>query len=452
MEKRKETHKKVPLLNKLAYGIGTGGGCVFNQIAAAFLLNYYTDTALIGAGAIATMFLVCRIFDGVSDFLMGGIVDKTHTKWGKARPWLIASAPLTLLGIVLLMNVPSGLGETGKLVYAYITYIFMNCIVYTIYGIANTALLPLMTRDREDSTMLATFSALGNNLIGMLAGVAITPLVTNFGWTVSSFVLGAVACVLILVSGLLNHEIGTGDDKTPAPETVPMSQQLPAVLKNRYFWLLMLIGVFSLMMNANAIGAQMYYCQIVLNNPMFMSVLMTAGQLPGIIILFAMPAISKKWSKQAFLGMGAVLLIIGFAITGLAGSNTTLVVVGTVIRAFGAGPLLSAVFALVPDVVAYGYWKTGVHSEGLISSAQSIGSKVGIGIGSALTGWILAGVGYVGGPEAVVTDSIVSAVRFDYTWLGAILGVAILVVVLLLNVEKYAPQYMSAMDGEHPGK
>ena len=185
-----ESKKKVPTLNKVAYGIGTGGGCIFNQIAAAFLLNYYTDTVLIGAGAIATMFLVCRIFDGVTDLVMGGIVDKTSSRLGKARPWLIASAPLTLLGIVLLMNVPAGLGETGKLAYAYITYIFMNCIVYTIYGISNTALLPLMTHDKNESTMLATFSALGNNIIGLLAGSLITPLVLNFGWKTSSVILG----------------------------------------------------------------------------------------------------------------------------------------------------------------------------------------------------------------------------------------------------------------------
>lgn len=222
--------KKVPLLNKVAYGVGTGGGCVFNQIAAAFLLNYYTDTALIGAGAIATMFLVCRIFDGVTDLVMGGIVDKTSTRWGKARPWLIASAPLTLLGIVLLMNVPLGLSDSGKLVYAYITYIFMNCIVYTIYGISNTALLPLMTHDSEESTMLATFSAVGNNLIGLVAGSAITPLVLNFGWKISSVVLGAVACVLILFSALINKEVDVEEDG-PMKETLPMSQQLPAVLK-----------------------------------------------------------------------------------------------------------------------------------------------------------------------------------------------------------------------------
>lgn len=432
--------KKVPLLNKVAYGVGTGGGCVFNQIAAAFLLNYYTDTALIGAGAIATMFLVCRIFDGVTDLIMGGIVDKTSTRWGKARPWLIASAPLTLLGIVLLMNVPLGLSDSGKLVYAYITYIFMNCIVYTIYGISNTALLPLMTHDSEESTMLATFSAVGNNLIGLIAGSAITPLVLNFGWKISSVVLGAVACVLILFSALINKEVDVEEDGSMG-ETLPMSQQLPAVLKNKYFWLLLLIGVFALLMNANAIGGQIFFCNEVLKNPMFMSALMVAGQLPGVIILFAMPAISKRWSKQMFLLIGAVLLIVGFVITGIAGNNTTMIIVGTVVRSLGAGPLLSAVFALVPDVVDYGYWKFGVHSEGLISSAQSIGSKVGIGLGSAMTGWILAAVGYMPGTEA--SETVVNAIRFDYTWLGAILGVVILIIVLMLNVEKYASSYQN---------
>lgn len=446
-----ETKNKVPLLNKVAYGIGTGGGCVFNQIAAAFLLNYYTDTAMIGAGAIATMFLVCRIFDGISDFIMGGIVDKTSTKLGKARPWLIASAPLTLLGIFLLMNVPLGMSEGGKLAYAYITYIFMNCIVYTIYGISNTALLPLMTKNAGESTMLATFSAIGNNLIGLIAGTAITPLVLNCGWTVSSIVLGGVACVLILISGLLNKEVDAGESGS-AHQTVPMKEQLPAVLKNKYFWLLLLIGIFSLLMNANAIGGQIFFCNVVLKNPMLMTALMTAGQLPGVIILFAMPVIAKRWSKQTFLGMGAILLIVGFIVTGLAGNNTTMIIVGTTIRAFGAGPLLSAVFALVPDVVEYGNWKYGMRSEGLISSAQSIGSKVGIGLGSALTGWILDAVGYVPAPDAVQSEAVINAIKFDYTWLGAIIGVIILVIVLLLNVEKYAPEYRANQGMEGPAK
>ena len=435
-----KTTKKVPLINKIAYALGTGGGNIFSQIAAAFLLQYYTDTALIGAGSIATMFLVCRVFDGISDLIMGGIVDKTNTKIGKARPWLILSGPLLLLGIVLLMHVPAGATEGVKLVYAYATYIFMAVIVYTIYGIANTAMLPLMTHDKDESTMLATFSAIGNNLIGLIAGSLITPLVLNLGWHWSSIILGTASCVLVLFSGLINKEEAAEGGEIRR-ETVPMKEQVKAVLKNRYFFLLLLVGATTLIMNANAIGAQIYYCNLVLGNMGFMSTLMVAGQLPGLLILFLMPSIAKKWSKQAFLLIGSVLLILGFVITGLAGTNTSMIVAGTIIRSFGAGPLLSAVFALVPDVVEYGNWKFGVRSEGLISSAQSIGSKVGIGLGSALTGWILAGVGY--DPTAAVqTQSVINAIKFDYTWLGAIISVVILIIVLMLNVEKYAPEYM----------
>ena len=435
-----KTTRKVPLINKLAYALGTGGGNIFSQIAAAFLLQYYTDTALIGAGSIATMFLVCRVFDGISDLIMGGVVDKTNTKIGKARPWLILSGPLLLLGIVLLMHVPAGASESVKLVYAYATYIFMAVIVYTIYGIANTAMLPLMTHDKDESTMLATFSAIGNNLIGLIAGSLITPLVLNLGWHWSSIILGAASCVLVLFSGLINKEEAAEGGEIRR-ETVPMKEQVKAVLKNRYFFLLLLVGATTLIMNANAIGAQIYYCNLVLGNMGFMSTLMIAGQLPGLLILFLMPSIARKWSKQAFLLIGSVLLILGFVITGLAGTNTSMIVAGTIIRSFGAGPLLSAVFALVPDVVEYGNWKFGVRSEGLISSAQSIGSKIGIGLGSALTGWILAGVGY--DPTAAVqTQSVINAIKFDYTWLGAIISIVILIIVLMLNVEKYAPEYM----------
>jgi GPH family glycoside/pentoside/hexuronide:cation symporter len=435
-----KTTRKVPLINKLAYALGTGGGNIFSQIAAAFLLQYYTDTALIGAGSIATMFLVCRVFDGISDLIMGGVVDKTNTKIGKARPWLILSGPLLLLGIVLLMHVPAGASESVKLVYAYATYIFMAVIVYTIYGIANTAMLPLMTHDKDESTMLATFSAIGNNLIGLIAGSLITPLVLNLGWHWSSIILGAASCVLVLFSGLINKEEAAEGGEIMR-ETVTMKEQVKAVLKNRYFFLLLLVGATTLIMNANAIGAQIYYCNLVLGNMGFMSTLMIAGQLPGLLILFLMPSIARKWSKQAFLLIGSVLLILGFVITGLAGTNTSMIVAGTIIRSFGAGPLLSAVFALVPDVVEYGNWKFGVRSEGLISSAQSIGSKVGIGLGSALTGWILAGVGY--DPTAAVqTQSVINAIKFDYTWLGAIISIVILIIVLMLNVEKYAPEYM----------
>lgn len=439
-----ENKSRVPVANKVAYAVGTGAGNIYNQIAAAFLLQYYTDTALISAGAIATMFLVCRVFDGISDFVMGAVIDRTHSKLGKARPWLLLSAPLMLIGMFLLMNVPMGASDGGKLIYAYATYIFMNCIIYTIYGISNTAMLPLMSDNPKEHTMLATFQSLGNNIIGLIAGSAITPLVMSTGWRVSSIVLGAIAMVLILLSGLMNKELGAGQamENGPVKEAVPMGKQLQGVLKNKYFYILVLLGIFPLLMNANTVGAQIFYCNIVLENPGFMSTMMFVSQFPGIVIMFLMPHVANKYSKQAFLTLGAVLLIIGFAITGFAGTNTALLIVGTVIRALGAGPLLGGVFALIPDVVDYGEWKYGTRSEGLISSAQSIGTKVGIGVGSALTGWILAAVHY--NPMEAPTEAVMSAVKFDFTWLGVIISAVILVIVLFMNVEKYAKEYRKA--------
>lgn len=445
-----KNQNKVPIVNKFAYALGTGAGNIYNQIAAAFLLQYYTDTALIGAGAIATVFLVCRVFDGVSDFVMGALIDKTNSKLGKARPWLLVSAPLMLVGMFLLMNVPAGASDGRKLVYAYVTYIFMNCIIYTIYGISNTAMIALMTNNPKEHTMLATFQSLGNNIIGLIAGSAITPLVMAAGWRISSIVLGIITMVLILFSALINKEIGTVDeaDGTPVRQSAPMGEQLKGVLRNKYFYLLILIGTFPLLMNANTVGAQIYYCNIVLKNPDFMSTMMFVSQFPGIIIMFLMPYVANKYSKQAFLLLGSVLLIAGFAITGFAGANTTLLVAGTVIRALGAGPVVSGIFALIPDVVNYGEWKFGTRSEGLISSAQSIGSKVGIGLGSALTGWILAAVHY--NPKEAPAEAVIEAVKFDFTWLGVIISAVILVIVLFMNVEKYAPEYRRLYGEEVP--
>ena len=128
-------NNKVSIKEKLCYGIGSGGGNIITQILGTFLASYYTDTVGIAAAAIGTMMLLTRLLDGVSDVVMGGIVDRTNTKWGKARPWLLISAPLICGGLVLTFNVPASMSSGAKLVYAYLTYIFLNCITYTAYMI-----------------------------------------------------------------------------------------------------------------------------------------------------------------------------------------------------------------------------------------------------------------------------------------------------------------------------
>lgn len=446
-------NKKIPMWQKICYGCGAGGGNVMSTLLASFLLSYYTDTALIASAAIGTMFVICRLFDGVTDFAMGGIVDKTNTKIGKARPWLIIAAPLMCIGIILILSVPQGWSSAMKLVYAYVTYIFLNCIVYTIFGIAHAALLARMTRDFKDRTTTSTVSSILNNAVGLVVGTMITALQLNFGWTITGVILGIIAGVLILIPGIFCEEnvgMSAQDNGKKQKDNGPsMKEQLPAVLKNKYFWLALLIGVFTLLVNANAIAAQIYYCNVVLGDPMYMTTLMSVGQLPGIIILFFMPYFSNKFSKRAFMACGGVLMIIGFVLIGLAGTNKMLLLAGTVLRSIGIGPMFAGIYAFVADAADYGEWKFGIRSEGLISSSQSIGSKIGIGFGSAVTAWILAAVGY-DATAMTQSSSVVTAIRFDYGWLGAIISVFLLICVLQMDVEKYLPEIRKTVAEKKP--
>ncbi|MCI7738499.1 MAG: MFS transporter [Thermoflexaceae bacterium] len=411
-------NQQIPMWKKVCYGCGAGGGNVMSTLMASFLLAYYTDTALISAAAISTMFVICRLLDGVTDLVMGGIVDRTNTKLGKARPWLILSAPLMCIGLILIVSVPRGWSEAMKLVYAYFTYIFLNCIVYTIFGIAHSALLARMTRNDKERNTTSVVSSICNNAVGLVIGTAITGMQFKFGWTVTGIILGVTAGILILIPGITISEIvGMSEDgQMEKNESLPMKEQLPAVLKNKYFYLSLLIGAFTLLMNANAIGSQIFYCNVVLGEPMFMTQLMSIGQLPGIIVLFFMPWFSNKFSKRNF------MLI-------------------------GAGPMFAGVYALIADACDYGEWKTGIRSEGLLASSQSIGSKIGIGFGSALTGWILAFAGY-NPKEMIQSETVINAIKFDFSWLGLIISVVLFICVLLMDVEKYMPQIHEALGKE----
>ena len=210
------------------------------------------------------------------------------------------------------------------------------------------------------------------------------------------------------------------------------------------------VGALTLLMNANAIASQIFYCNVVLGEPIFMTQLMSIGQLPGIIILFFMPWFANKFSKRNFMLIGTGCLVAGFAVLGFAGTSHALLLAGTILRSIGAGPIFAGIYALIADACDYGEWKTGIRSEGLMSASQSVGSKVGIGFGSAITGWIIGLAGY-NGAAAVQTDAVKSAIVFDFSWLGLIISVALFFCILLMDVEKYLPEIRASL-GEKTAK
>ena len=428
---------RLSLTKKVAYGSGQMGMNVLQTLLASYMLSYYTDTALINAAAIGTMLLLVRFLDGITDIVMGGIVDKTRTRIGKARPWIIISAPLMLISIVLLFGVKPGWSDSFKLVYTYLTYIFANCIVFTIIGISYNALLARMTRSLEERAACTSISMIFAVISGAVVGALVTNLQLSCGWGITSIIMGIISCIFTMIPGVSIKEVIGMDEEDPTAvkDTLPMSVQAKYVLKEKYFWICIVIGALQLLMNANSMATIAYYCNSVLGDPAFMAKMMSLGQIPAVLVLLVMPYFTNRYSKRDVMTVGCLMMIAAFVILGFAGTSRTMLLVGYGLKSMGLYPVFAGMYAFCADAADYSEYRTGVRSEGLFAASNSIGSKVGIGLGSALTGWILAWIGY-DGAAAVQTETAVNGIKFAFSWLGAILCVVLLIFIRIMDVEK----------------
>jgi GPH family glycoside/pentoside/hexuronide:cation symporter len=431
-------NKRLGFGEKFAYGMGDCAANVYVAMASTFLTGYYTDTVGLAALAVGTMMLVARIFDGVTDLMMGAIVDKTKSKYGKARPWVLWTAPFMAIGLVFLFGVPSSMyGTSSGLVWAYVSYILLNCIVYTANNLPYNALLSRMTLNVQDRATTASMRFIMTTITTIIINAITTPLLAAFGsWTTVAIIYGAVELVMLIWCFLgCKEHIGEDASGEVQLEDVPLKVALPALLKNKYFYLQALLFLF-LYIGVVSVGSTTYYfCNSVLGNLAVISIIGTIPNIPAVIANFINPALVGKFGKRKMMITGSILMIIGFVIVGLAGTSVPMVLVGLIIKGFGMGPIMSGVFAMTADVVDYGEWKTGVRSEGLVNSCTSFGMKVGIGLGSAVCTWVLAAGGY-DGTAAVQSASAVSAIRFGFSYLGAILAGVCLVLILLMNIDK----------------
>lgn len=442
--------KRVSLKEKVSYGIGSGGGNIITQLVGTFLIAYYTDSVGIAATAIGTMMLVTRLLDGITDILMGGIIDKTKSKWGKTRPWLFISAPFVCIGLILTFNVPWYLSDSGKIVYAYLTYIFLNCISFTIYMISHTSLLSRVTLDPHDRQVMSSVNQIVNNLVQLIVMAITVGLVSNYGWKVISIIYGIITAIMILICFFGTKEHLDLNEKTNEVkiETVPLKIAVPALLKNKYFYLLAMIFILILAIASSNGSVTYYYCNIILENPGMMAGISMAFTLPIIISNFFVPYITKAIGHQKTLIISSFLILIGFLVIGLGKNSEVLVIIGSIIRGFGTGPMFACGFALSAQVVDYGEWKFNVRSEGLINSCVSFGQKVGLGLGGAIAGWIIGASGYTGA-EVVYTEAIKNSIIFSYVWLGVILSVILIIVCIYMNIDKHSKEVKTKLELTH---
>lgn len=439
----------LPISEKICYGLGDCAANIYAVgLGGTFLTGYYTDTAGIAAAAIATMMLITRVFDGITDLIMGGIVDKTRSRFGKARPWLLWTAPLMMIGMILLFMVPQNASEGGKLLYAYLTYIFMSCIVYTANNLPYNALLARMTLDVQERAQTASIRFIMNSVVTIIIN-AITPvLVLKIGFTNIAIVYGIIEMILLLICffGCKEH-VDVDDTGKSNVENVPLKKALPAVLKNKYFYLQ---AAFFLVLYLGTVASgtlSYYYFKSVMGNLALLSIMSFAG-VPTIIMNFFVPHMVAKFGKRKLMIYGSIVTAIGSIIIGLANTSVPMLLFGTVVKGIGSAPILSGIFAMTADIVDYGEWKTGIRSEGLINSCTSFGMKVGIGLGSAVGTGLLAIGGYNGMAD-VQSAGALSAIKFGYGYLGAIVAAGCIIILLFMNIDKDLDRIQADLRARH---
>ena len=439
-QKSKLTFGKI--FGRFAYGCGDFGCNIIYTAMSAFLLFYYTDYAGVSAMAVGTIMMISRVFDGISDIIMGVIVDRTHSRFGKARPWILRMCiPFAISGI-LMFSVPASWSSTPKLVYVFITYNLVSTVIYTAINVPYSALNALMTQDPYERSVLSIF----RNLLATAGTLTINtftlPLVEYFGnnasaWTKTFVVFGfvSIAAFLCTFFGTKERVRANEAGEQKVEENVPFITGIKALFKNKY-WIMMtgMLALFFLMYSVNG-GATVYYAKDILGDKNLVSTINGIFNIVQILGMFFIAMLVKKFGKRNVFSLGLILDIIGMLVLNFSGGSMPVIVVSSVIRGIGNACGGATMWAMVSDTIDYGEWKTGYRTEGLVNSACSFGYKIGNGIGSALLGVILEVGGYVGN-AAAQTASALTSIRICFVWIPIAVYVCGLIIMKFYYLDK----------------
>lgn len=427
--------EKVSFLEKLCYAFGDAGCNFVWSTVGSFLTLYYTNSVGLSAAAVGTLMLLTRLLDGISDLVMGAIIDKTKSRWGKARVWLLWTAPFMGIGLVLLFSVPASLPEGGKLIYAYITYILMAAVIYTACNLAYTTLLSLMTHDAEVRATVSSIRFFVVMLAILIISYGTNPLIEVVGWSGAAIIYGVIGCGLILVCFFGTKERVTEMKSQNAEEKTSVIDSFRVLAQNKYFVFVAILFVLTYMAGGATNGAGVYYAMYVLGDMNLFGNLVLFGMVPCMVAVFFLPKLSQKMGKWTVM-MGSFLVqILAYALIGLFPTNLPVLYTALAVKSIGQTAPMAILFALVADVVDFGELKTGKRIDGLTYSAVSFGMKVGTGLGSAIVGWVLAW-GKFDGMAVTQTGEAITAIKGLYSYIPLVLIIVTAIVMYFTNVDK----------------
>ena len=436
--------------NKIGYGSGDIAGNVVYALLSAFVMIFLTDTVGMNAGVVGTLIAMSKLFDGVSDIFFGSLIDKTNTKMGKARPWMLYGYFGCAVCLVAIFCIPANASPTAQYAWFFIAYTLLNAGFYTANNIAYSALTALITKNNHERVQMGSIRFMFAFGTSMLIQTITVGLVARFGggaaaWRTVAIIYAIVGVIsntlsVMSVRELSPEELAEGEEVQQddgLEEKYTLIDAFKLLVQNKYY--LMICASYILMQIYTAtLNMGIYYMTYVLKNANLLGVFSWAINIPMIIGLLFTPSLVARFGGMYKLNLMGYTLgtlgRLGVVIAGYMGS-VPLMLACTALAAIGMSPLQGDMNALIATCSEYTYLTHGKRVDGTMYSCTSLGTKLGGGIGTALAGWLLAFSGYVGG-AAEQTASTMNMLHIMYLWMPMIFNLLITLILTRLNVEK----------------
>ena len=386
---------------RLSYGFTDAGGNFAFSMVSSYLTVFYTDVVGLTPAIISIIMLIARVWDGINDPMMGVIADKTRTRWGRYRPYLLFGAPILGILTVLAFTKPS-FGGVKSAIYCGITYI-LSGMAYTVTGVAGTALANVLSRNNQERMVLITFRSVVSQIATLITGAATMPLILHFGggeassakgyfWTVVIYAILGTICYWIAFAGTKEVvEPEHNAEPVPVKESLKLAFGDASVRKLLIGYLIYMCGVFG------RIGVMVYFFLYVVENPMWLSVAATVMTIAMAVPVLVVPFLTKRFEKKHIMVTLLIIGACGGAVLFLGGKLMSLpiILVGTALF-HGCGALVGTVsYGLVAEIVDDMEVRTGNRADAIVLSVTSFAVKLGNAIAGSL-GVVLLGVaGYV---------------------------------------------------------
>lgn len=436
--------------NKVGYGSGDIAGNVVYAFLSSFVMIYLTNTVGLNPGIVGSLIAASKFFDGVTDIFFGAMIDKTKTRLGKARPWMLYAYIGCAVTLAAIFAVPVNMGKTSQYIWFFIAYTLLNAVFYTANNIAYSALTALVTKNSKERVQMGScrfiFAFSTSLLIQSVTVGAVAALGGGAsGWRTLAVIYAVIGLVVNTISVLSVKELPeeelneSGEDEGNETETEKygLVEAVRLLAANKFY--LMICGVYILQQVYTAmINMGIYYMTYVLKNENLYGVFSWAVNIPLIIALVFTPTLVAKWNGMYKLNLrGYMLGTLGRGLVVVAGylGSVPLMLLFTAAAAFGQGPWQGDMNAVIASCSEYTYLTKHKRVDGTMYSCTSLGVKLGGGLGTAAAGWLLAASGF-DGTAAVQTESCMRMLYFMYLWLPLIISLIITFVLSRMNVEK----------------